>query len=129
MRASPAFELGEDGTGKDLLMNEMTRISRFPFEADKWLAAGHTINTTDRFREKFGYSHFLFAPLGETRIKGLGRVCFLLLVSLYEDEFEHLVRLSDGSFHFLEAYYASPGDKTNELGWIDRKRERIFPDD
>ena len=136
MRASPDVQIEIDekkeskGIGEAAFAcDELGRTSKYPFRERTWLGPFHTINASDEFKERFGYSYYLFIPYKETEIRGLGRVDFLQLIPVYEEERDWMASRPNGSLLFLQAYPDTLGDDQDLLGWIDRPRDVILPED
>ena len=109
-----------------VLSAELVRISKFPFRNETWLGTGHTIDTSENFKETFGFDYFAFLKLPlSASIPGIDDyINFLLVVPIYEGEREWCV--NNHTLAFLEKL----GEKYNgqEL-YTDSKREPFVPDD
>lgn len=91
-----------------LIANAIVRTTKFPFSDNTWFGPGHTINVSDDFKEQFGYDYFLFLYSGFTTvISGIGNVNYLILIPLYSEERDWIVK--NGSTVFLEKLLANLG--------------------
>lgn len=121
--ASPAVDV----TDKDgfLLAGEVTAISKYPFRENTWLQAGHTINASEDFKERFGYDFFAFWDLGLSfRPTGMNEeVHFIAPVPIYEEEREWIV--NNDTFAFMRHLHDVYGDA---MFCADQPREVCIPD-
>jgi hypothetical protein len=107
------------------LAGEITHLSKFPFREDTWLEAGHTIDTSLDFEERFGYKYFALWDL-ELSFQPTDmedEVHFFALVPLYEEEREWIV--NNNTFAFMYHLYDVYGDK---MFCADLPREVCIPD-
>ena len=82
-----------------IIATEMNAISKFPFRENTWFGPGHTINVSEEFRQAFGYEYFLFVYSGFTaEISGIGEVSYLVLIPLYANERDSIVKTGDVAF-------------------------------
>ena len=82
---SPGFDFKTE-KGR-ILANEISGLSKVPFRDNTWFGTGHTVPTSKKFKEHFGYDAFLMVKTPHTCfIKGVGDISFLLMISVYGDE-------------------------------------------
>lgn len=120
--ASPAMDVRSEQAF--WLAGEVTHISKFPFREDTWLEAGHTINASADFKERFGYDYFAFWDL-DLSFQPTGideEIHFLALVPLYEAEREWIVQ--NDTFAFMYHLYDVYGDR---MFCADLPREVCIP--
>ena len=114
---------------RNVSRNALVGVSKYPFRADTWLGLGHTLDAGDAFRKEFGYEFFLFLPVKESEIKGLGTVQFLQLIPVYEKERDWMAARGDGSIRFLRAYLDAFEGRDEDIFCIDAPRKVIIPAD
>lgn len=73
---------------------ELTSISKYPFRENCWLGNGHTMNASNRFREKFGYDGYAFWKISEpVTLSNIHEpIEFLQVVPLYEEEIQWCIQ-------------------------------------
>lgn len=104
-----------------IIAAEMNAISKFPFRENTWFGPGHTINVSEEFRQAFGYEYFLFMYSGFTaEISGIGDVSYLVLIPLYANERDSIVKIGDVTF--LDELLSNCG---TDMLTLDKPRERI----
>ena len=116
-----------------LIGAELQRISKYPFENQTWLGHGHTLNTTEKFRERFGYEFVLFLDYQkcltlQTEDEGDMDVHFLVALPIYEDERNWMARQQDPAAalrKYMEAYAEMFDDADTTLGFVDRPRQHV----
>lgn len=120
MWSSPKLKKKEDNA---LVCSELCRISKYPFKNNTWFGPGHTLPLSKSMKERFGYDYYVFyGPILHCELENIGIVSFLMLIPIYEDECEWIVK--NNSFDFLEAYIEKKGElHTN----IDKNREHFIP--
>lgn len=113
-----------------LISEELQRLCKFPFRANTWLGPGHTINTSKRFKEAFGYDDLLFIPcLHSLKLKNIGEVSFLLAIPIYRDERAWVIKHKDGSSRFLE-FLMNVSEEWEPIGFADvPRRQHILPEE
>ena len=76
-----------------IIAGELTRLTKFPFSENTWFGPGHTVNASEEFKEAFGYEYFLFTYSGfSADVSGIGKVNYLTLIPLYENERNFIVK-------------------------------------
>lgn len=104
-----------------IIAAEMNAISKFPFRENTWFGPGHTINVSEEFRQAFGYEYFLLMYSGFTaEISGIGDVSYLVLIPLYANERDSLLKTGDVTF--LDKLLSNCG--TDMLS-LDKSRARM----
>lgn len=94
---STDFEISSDDSA--LIANELVAISKYPFRENTWLGNMHTINTSPKFKHRFGYDYFMFIYGGmTTNISDTGEVSYLNLIPLYAKEYEWIIKNGPESF-------------------------------
>ena len=90
-----------------IIAGELTRLTKFPFSENTWFGPGHTVNASEEFKNAFGYEYFLFTYSGfSVDVSGIGKVNYLTLIPLYENERNFIVENGDTAFlsKLLEEY-------------------------
>ena len=106
---------------KLILCGELTHITKYPFKNNTFFGPGHTIDASKEFKERFGYSYFLFfLPVEKMCVENIGDVHFIPLIPIYEEEREWMVK--NNSFEWLYAM-----DNLGTAILIDKKREMFIP--
>ena len=93
-----------------IIAGELTRLTKFPFSENTWFGPGHTVNASEGFKKAFGYEYFLFTYSGfSVDVSGIGKVNYLTLIPLYENERNFIVENGDTAFLsiLLEKYGAN----------------------
>lgn len=109
-----------------IIATEITRISKFPFREDTWIGMGHTLDTSAKFKETFGYEYFAFKKLPfRTHLSGIDEeIEFLQLIPIYEEEREWCVR--NHTIALMDILNERYDGKEAE---VDFKREMIIPEE
>lgn len=112
-------------TDKDklLIASELQKIAKYPFRENTFFAPGHTINVSKEFKKKFGYDYVLFfVPTESLFVEGLGKVHFIPLIPIYEQEREWMAK--NNSFDWLIPFF-----ETHDMDSIvlDKQREIFIP--
>lgn len=82
-----------------IIAGELTRLTKFPFSENTWFGPGHTVNASEGFKKAFGYKYFLFTYSGfSVDVSGIGKVNYLTLIPLYENERNFIVKNGDTKF-------------------------------
>lgn len=75
-----------------IFANEISGLTKVPFRDNTWFGTGHTIPTSKKFKENFGYDAFLMIKISQTCfIKGIGDISFLLMIPVYADERQWMI--------------------------------------
>lgn len=119
MYASENFEPTSDEAR--ILMSELQSLSKFPFANGTFLGPGHTIAASELFEETFGFEAFVFAPVEHAKIDDLGDVLFLLVIPIYEEERDEMIR--GNSFDVIEQLEDSFG---GEIYYADSDRVSLL---
>ena len=107
---------------KLILCAELTRITKYPFRNNTFFGPGHTIDASKEFKERFGYSYFLFfVPVEKMYVENIGDVHFIPLIPIYEEEREWMVK--NDSFEWL----LGAVETLDDILKIDNKREVFIP--
>ena len=94
-----SYDLIMDSEETKVIVTEITRISKYPFQNNTWIGPGHTINASDDFRNKFGFGFFLFIYGGFTvNLSDIGEVNYLNLIPIYEEERNWIVENGEAGF-------------------------------
>ncbi len=93
---------GSENLKNDIdVINQLVNLSKYPFRNSSWLGPFHTINVTEKIKEKFGFSYLWFLPeFAELEVTDgfeTYTVKFLPLAPLYEDERDVLARMDESS--------------------------------
>lgn len=119
MYASENFEPTSDEAR--ILMSELQSLSKVPFANGTFLGPGHTIAASELFEETFGFEAFVFAPVEHAKIDDLGDVLFLLVIPIYEEERDEMIR--GNSFDVIEQLEDSFG---GEIYYADSDRVSLL---
>lgn len=88
------------------IVSMLVSMSKFPFKNDTWFFIGHTFQAPTWFYEKYDYYAFIFSMIRDNGIKlDNGEVHPLVLIPVYKDEYEAIVKTQGGSHKFLEKYF------------------------
>lgn len=119
LATSPDYEL--DYEEKGFICSELTRITKYPFRNNTFFGPGHTINAGKEFKERYGYDYFLFfLPIENVKVGGLGKIYFLPLIPIYEEERDWMV--ANNSFEWIYAM-----ENIDEAVCINKKRKVFIP--
>ena len=119
------------GKGSMYVSSELTHLSKYPFENDTWLSAGHTINASKEFSDQFGFDYFFFFPAiyEPFELKPLGIINFLLAIPIYKKERDWMASHpgQNAEMRFMEAYL-DWADENGSYAEVDVSREIILPE-
>lgn len=120
---SPEFDFKtEEGL---ILANELIGLTKVPFRDNTWFGMGHTVPTSKKFKEHFGYDAFLMAKISQTcQIKGVGDVSFLLMIPIYNDERQWMID-NDSMDYFR---YMNQTLDADDALFCDKERGHFIPD-
>lgn len=134
MYASPDMDKDGNspvGKGSMQICSELTHLSKYPFENDTWLSAGHTINASKQFTDQFGFDFFFFYPAiyEPLELKSLGKINFLLAIPIYKAERDWMANHpgQNAEMRFMEAYL-DWADESGSYAEVDVSREVIIPE-
>lgn len=75
-----------------VIVGELQRLSKFPFQNHTFFGPWHTIAASDLFVKTFGFEAFAFLPFEVAEIEGIGNIMFLLAVPVYGNEREKMMQ-------------------------------------
>lgn len=123
--ASTSCDFDVQGERGLLLAAEIMALTKFPFRNATWFGPGHTVGVSEKFKNAFGFGSVLFAPTELcAEIDGIGKVSFLKLIPIYDDEREWI--MEHDSFVYMDMLYEKFGDRTC---FMDLEREHYIPDE
>lgn len=124
---------GSENLKNDIdVMNQLVNLSKYPFRTSSWLGPFHTIDVTEKIKEKFGYSYLWFLPeiFGELDVEDsleAYTIKFLPLVPLYEEERNVLARMDDASEELRDSLLEAIREDIS-MFHIDVPRPNFAPD-
>lgn len=74
-----------------VIMEELQRLSKYPFRNNTFFGPGHTIGASALFTQTFGFDAFAFLPFETAEPEVLGQVQFLLAVPIYQTERKRMI--------------------------------------
>lgn len=114
-----------DDSDTAIILQEIVRLTKFPFENSTWLWAGHTVLPSEEFVGRFGCHAFILIPcLTDKLALNCGNVSFYALAPLYKDEYDRIVTTNGGSFEFIKRYYDEIDE--DEIFTINTNRKHIL---
>lgn len=122
---------GPDTKNDMTIINQLVHLTKFFFKHDGWVGAWHTIDCLDDFKNKFGYSAFLFLPeiLGEIDIPEFtSSIKILSLVPIYENEREVLIRCDESSHKLRRTIVSELAESELGILRVDSPRASLVPE-
>ena len=122
---------GPDTKNDMTIINQLVHLTKFFFKHDSWVGAWHTIDCLDDFKNKFGYSAFLFLPeiLGEIDVPEFSSsIKILSLVPIYENEREVLMRCDESSDELRRTIVSELAESELGILRVDSPRASLVPE-
>ena len=121
---SPDFDFkSEKGM---IFASELAGPSKVPFRDKTWFGMGHTVPTSKKFKEHFGYDAFLMVKISQTCfIKGIGDISFLLMIPIYGDERQWMI--DNNSMEYFK--YMNQALSADDALFCDTERRHFIPNE